>query len=294
MDPLGLLPPGTAPIFAGAVLLGLVHGAEPGHGWPIAATYALDREHKWGHGLVASVLLGLGHLVSSLAVVAVFFLAKNALDLERLNEPYVIGDVAIGGPVGIVAGVLLIGLGIREYVRGGHSHSHDDEQSHDHGHEHPHEHDHEHHHGHEHDHPHDHGDGQLPGRDHGHETGPSSWLDRIRGRLPFGGPSDHEHPTPDDLDRKGLAGIVWTAFVLGFVHEEEFEIIGLCLGSSVCLELMLVYAIAVMVALVGLTMLLIAGYYRYEERMERYAEHFPTISAVVLVVMGLGFVLGLF
>lgn len=276
MDPLALLPSGSLPIFGGAVLLGLVHGAEPGHGWPIAATYALDREHKWVNGLVASLLLGLGHLVSSLAVVALFFLAKNALDLERLNEPYVVGGVPIGGPVGIVAGVLLIGLGIREYRRRGHGHGH----SHDIGRDHPHDHEHHHEHGHDHDHSHA-------------SHGPAGRLDRLRARLPVLGDDGHEHPTPDDLDRKGLAGIVWTAFVLGFVHEEEFEIIGLCLGSSVCLELMLVYAIAVMVALVGLTMLLIAGYYRYEERMDRYAEHFPTISAVVLVTMGLGFVLGL-
>ncbi|MDZ7701413.1 MAG: hypothetical protein U5J98_04725 [Halobacteriales archaeon] len=277
MDPLALLPPGTLPVFGGAVLLGLVHGAEPGHGWPIAATYALDREHKWGHGLAASLLLGLGHLVSSLAVVAVFFLAKNALDLDRLNEPYVVGDLAIGGPVGIVAGALLIALGVREYRKGGHGHAHDHSHQHDHGR------------GHSHDH-HDHGDGQLPGRG----EADAGRLARLRTRLPLVGDDGHEHPTPADLDRKGLAGIVWTAFVLGFVHEEEFEIIGLCLGSSFCLELMLVYAIAVMAALVALTMLLIAGYYRYEERMERYAEHFPTISAVVLLVMGLGFVLGLF
>jgi ABC-type nickel/cobalt efflux system permease component RcnA len=269
MDPLALLPPGTLPIFAGAIVLGLVHGAEPGHGWPIAATYALDRERKWVHGLVASVLLGLGHLVSSLAVVAAFFLAKRALDLEQLNEPYVIGDVAIGGPVGIVAGVLLVALGVREYRRGGHGH--------DHGHDHDL--------GHSHD-AHDH--------EHQHETESPGLVASLRSRLPFVGSLGHDHPTAGDLDRTGLAGLVWTAFVLGFVHEEEFEIIGLCLGSSVCLELMLVYAIAVMVALVGLTLLLIAGYYRYEERMERYAEHFPTISAAVLVVMGLGFVLGLF
>jgi len=295
MDPTALFPPGTLPVFGGAVLLGLVHGAEPGHGWPIAATYALDREQKWGHGLIASLLLGLGHLVSSLAVVAVFFLAKTALRLERLNEPYVIGDVAIGGPLGIVAGVLLIVLGIREYRKRapGPIHAHQAEQSHRHGHEDDPEHGHFHEPGHDHAHEHvdrrDHGDDYQadPGSDPG-------VIDQLRRALPFFENGGHEHPTPADLDRTSLAGIVWTAFVLGFVHEEEFEIIGLCLGSSLCLELMLAYAIAVLVALVGLTMLLIAGYYRYEERMERYAAHFPTISAIVLIAIGLGFVLGLF
>jgi hypothetical protein len=283
MDISAVVPPGSLPIFGSALLLGLLHGAEPGHGWPIAATYALDRDHKWFHGLAASVLLGLGHLVSSLAVVALFFFAKSALALERLNEPYTVGPVAIGGPVGIVAGLLLIGLGIREYRNHGHSHGED------HGHEHAHGPD-----GHEHDHA-QHGHGHQHAHDHGGHAsdGAIGWAHRLRRRLPFWADGGHDHPAPSDLDRKGLLGIVWTAFVLGFVHEEEFEIIGLCLGSSLCIELMLVYALAVLLALVGLTVLLIAGYRRYEDRMERCAEHFPTVSAVVLIGIGLGFVLGL-
>lgn len=124
MDTFGIVPPDSLAVFGAALLLGLVHGAEPGHGWPIAATYALDSDHRWRDGLVASGLLGLGHLVSSLAVVTVFFLAKHALDLNRINEPILIDDVAIGGPVGVFAGVLLVGLGIREYRRGGRGHDH--------------------------------------------------------------------------------------------------------------------------------------------------------------------------
>ena len=160
---------GTASLFAGAVALGLVHGAEPGHGWPVAAAYALDRRRTWFHGFAASSLLRLGHLVSSVAV------------------------------------VLLIGLGIREY-RHGHSHSHG------------------------------HGDGEE-------EAGHSHDGDQDHSH-------DHDHGlSTDDVDEAGLWGIVTTAFVLGFAHEEEFEIIGLCLGLRYCLELMLVYALAVLVAL---------------------------------------------
>jgi len=55
---------------------------------------------------------------------------------------------------------------------------------------------------------------------------------------------------------------------------------------------MTAYALAVVAGIVGLTLLLVAGYERYEERVERLAEHFPTISAVVLIAMGLGFVAG--
>ena len=81
--------------------------------------------------------------------------------------------------------------------------------------------------------------------------------------------------------------------MLGFAHEGEFEIIGLCAGSTHCLELMTAYALTVIAGIVGLTMLWVAGYERYEERLERYAPHLPLVSAAVLVTIGAGFVLGL-
>jgi len=253
---------------AGAVGLGLVHGAEPGHGWPVAATYALDRPNKWASGLAASTVLGVGHLISSLAVVGAFFVLKSGVGLGPTRW------------MDYVAGGLLILLGVREYYHGhshgGHSHDHGD-HSHEHGDEHSGEHDHAHH-GHDH---HNHDDEDDAGI-----------LARIRGVLPGSG---HSHDQDDGLESaadEGIWSIAVTAFVLGFAHEEEFEIIALCAGSSLCLELMTAYALAVIVGIVGLTLLLVAGYERSEERVERLAEHFPTISAVVLVAMGLGFLAG--
>ncbi|MDS0473445.1 hypothetical protein [Natrinema sp. 1APR25-10V2] len=255
-DALGLL--------TGAVALGAVHGIEPGHGWPVAASYALDRGNEWAYGFAASLIIGVGHLVSSIAMVAVFFYAKDYFALTQLNEPITVLDsVQIGGPVSLVAGVLLIALGVREY-RHGHTHgSHADE--------------------HEHDSPdadrvadHRHGSDHEHSHDHGHA---------------------HDHDSRGDLEHdadRGLFGIAWFAFVLGFAHEEEFEIIALCAGSTHCLELMSAYAITVVFGIVGLTMLLIAGYQRSEETVEQYAPYLPVFSAAVLVVMGVGFVVGLF
>lgn len=57
---------------------------------------------------------------------------------------------------------------------------------------------------------------------------------------------------------------------------------------------MTIYAVTVIFGIVTLTLLLIAGFEHYEERAESYAEHLPTFSAVVLVLMGLGFVFGVF
>ena len=255
-------------LLLGAVALGAVHGVEPGHGWPVAASYALDRTHTWTYGLAASLIIGVGHLVSSIAMVGAFFYAKGYFELARVNEPItVFGDLQIGGPVSLVAGVLLIGLGIREYTHG-HGHSHGGGHGHSHGDGgHSHDHDEHSHDGHLHDddeHSHDH-DGHM-----------------------------HSGANPADAADRGLLGIAWFAFVLGFAHEEEFEIIALCAGSNYCLELMSAYAITVIAGIVGLTMLLIAGYQHYEETVERYTPYLPAFSAAVLIIMGLGFVTGLF
>ncbi|GAA0280357.1 hypothetical protein [Halobacterium noricense] len=266
-------------LLIGAVLLGAVHGIEPGHGWPVAASYALDQTNKWVYGFAASFILGLGHLVSSIAMVAVFFYAKGYFNLTQVNEPIPVdlfsATIFIGGPVSLVAGVLLIALGIREYVHG-HSHGTHGEG---HGHNHDDDHDHDHSHGHDHDHSHDHGEDGL--------------LARVKGVIPFVGGHSHSHDDVDQAAERGLFGIAWFAFVLGFAHEEEFEIIALCAGSNYCLELMSAYAITVIIGIVGLTMLLIAGYQHHEEKVEQYTPYLPAFSAAVLIIMGLGFITGL-
>jgi ABC-type nickel/cobalt efflux system permease component RcnA len=290
-------------LLIGAVALGAVHGIEPGHGWPVAASYALDQTNKWLYGFAASFILGLGHLVSSIAMVAVFFYAKSQFNLTQVNGPIeLVNGVFLGGPVSIIAGVLLILLGIREY-RHGHSHGeHGYESGHGHTHDHgdhshrdaaPHEsvltdvghhdhgveHDHSHHHSHDHGHSHDDSGGLLA---------------RVKGYLSFVGGHSHSHGSLDETTGRGLLGIAWFAFLLGFAHEEEFEIIALCAGSNYCLEVMSAYALTVIVGIVGLTMLLIAGYEHYEETVEQYTPYLPAFSATVLIVMGFGFIIGVF
>ena len=286
--------PDAVGLFAGAVVLGAVHGIEPGHGWPVAASYALDRANKWVYGLAASLILGIGHLISSIAMVAVFFYAKSYFDLTQVNEPIALDafstTLTVGGPVSLVAGVLLVLLGWREYSHG-HAHSH----------------------GHDHDHAHGQG-GEFDaepavllgedstvdrdsddenGRDHDHSHADSGLLARLGAAIPVVG-GGHAHDSPSGSTDRGLLGIAWFAFVLGFAHEEEFEIIALCAGSTYCLELMVAYALTVIAGIVGLTLLLIAGYQHYEERVERYTPYLPVVSAGVLVVMGLGFIVGVF
>jgi len=279
-----VIPGDAVGLLLGAVALGAVHGVEPGHGWPVAASYALDRTNKWLYGFAASFIIGVGHLVSSIAMVGVFFYAKSYFSLTQLNEPLTgFGGIRIGGPISLVAGVLLIGLGIREY-RHGHSHgSPAGDRSHPHGSpDHvPTDH-----------HTHDHGDGDT--HDHLGARDDGGFVSRLKRARPSSGGHSHTRERSDAVAGRGLFGIAWFAFLLGFAHEEEFEIIALCAGSTHCLELMGAYAATVVFSIVGLTMLLIAGYQRHEETVEQYTPYLPAFSAAVLIIMGVGFVVGVF
>lgn len=277
-------------LLIGTIALGAVHGVEPGHGWPVAASYALDQANKWVYGFAASFILGLGHLISSIAMVGAFFYAKAYFSLTQINEPITIVDgFQIGGPVSLVAGVLLIGLGAREYLYDhshgstdtGHDHADDIDQHHDHSHAYPS------------DSHANHTYEQDLSQDHSHAQNKRNLISRLKAFMPFVGGKSHSHGDLDQATDRGLLGIAWFAFVLGFAHEEEFEIIALCAGSNQCLELMSAYAITVIVGIVGLTMLLIAGYQHSEEKVKRYTPYLPVFSAVVLITMGLGFIVGI-
>ncbi|WP_126661712.1 ABC transporter permease [Haloterrigena salifodinae] len=247
-------------LVAGVVTIGFIHGVLPDHGWPIAATYGLNRSRTWLYGAVAGLVLGVGHLISSVAlVVAYFWFSRFAAFAEGPWMRY-------------IAGIILILLGIHEYRNGGHGSGHDHDESH---------HDHAHTHTHEHDHSHDH--------NHSGTTSQRGRLTRIRERL-FGG---HRHLSDEDAER-GLMALGTTALLLGFAHEEPIQILAICTGTAYCLELMLVYSLVVIIAILIPTLLLIAGYERHRETVDQYTPYLPLLTATVLVGMGLTFILGIF
>ena len=261
----------------GAVVgLGLVHGVLPDHGWPIAALYALDKPCKWISGTIAALVLGIGHLISSVALVLAYFWFSA------------FATFAEGPWLKPLAGGLLVLLGVYEYVSGGHAHGHE------HAHESHHNHDSHHHdgtHEHEsndHDESHNHESNDHDGS-HTHEHS-GGFLSGLRGRFPGGG---HAHLDEQHAER-GLRTLGVTALVLGFAHEEPIQILAICAGTDFCLELMLVYSIAVIGAILAPTLLLVAGYQSHRERIERYTPYLPTLTAVVLVTVGLAFIFGVF
>ncbi|CAN5803988.1 high frequency lysogenization protein HflD [soil metagenome] len=211
--------------YATAATIGALHGVEPGHGWPVAATYALGRRRPWASGTLAGLIIGGAHLVSSFAVVALFEVLNRWIDLTET------------GWVGPVAGLALIVMGIVQWRRGGHSHGPEDHSQDSH---------------------------------HDHSKGASV-------------------PIEETLGEKGLWGIAVFAFALGFAHEEEFAIVALCAGRANCWGVMAVYAIAVASVILALTLVSVAAFDRFRERLEPWRNRLPRISAVILIAMGLAY-----
>lgn len=274
-------------LVAGVILIGLVHGVLPDHGWPIAAMYGLNHSRRLAFGALAALILGVGHLISSVVLVLAYFSFST------------VADFADGPWMGYVAGTMLILLGIYEYRHGGHGHAHEHgDHGHDEGHSHSPEHgaqDEEHSHSHDHgdhNHSHDHGEHHSDDEHDHHTDGGTTgrgFLARIRGL--FGG--GHRHLSEADADR-GLFALGTTALILGFAHEEPVQILAICAGTDFCLELMLVYSLAVIVAILIPTMLLIVGYERHKATVEQYTPYLPFITAAVLIAMGTGFIVGIF
>jgi ABC-type nickel/cobalt efflux system permease component RcnA len=194
--------------YLGAVSIGLIHGLEPGHGWPVAAVYALNRERRLLYGLVTASILSAFHFLSSIAVVLVFLFFRRHLDFLT------------GGTLKLIAGLLLVGFALHMWLKSGHDHHHEEA-----------------------------------------DKGPAS-----------------------------LWQMAAFAFALGFVHEEEFALLSLCLANINCLLLMIAYAAAVTVSLVVLTLAAIGAYEAVHHRFHALERHLPRVSALVLAGLGLFYI----
>ena len=70
------------PAYVGEVLLGLLHGFEPGHGWPVAVLYSMKKRNAVASATLSSSIIGIGHLAPSIAVVVAYVLLQKWLNFE--------------------------------------------------------------------------------------------------------------------------------------------------------------------------------------------------------------------
>ena len=260
----------TLPVLTSAVSLGLLHGLEPGHGWLVAAAFALRHPNHWWYGAWAAAILAFAHLTSTFVVVGLFVAADHMFELG--SYPW----------LHVLAGVMLLLMAAHQWRSAGHQHHHGDERPVDGraGHEHVAA-------------PQDvhAADAHTPrpgaehsdGEEHAHAHAHAKAHDQGHGKT----------RDPDRAAAGSLLGLVGFAFALGFVHEEEFAIIALAAGRANPWLVMLVYALAVAVSLIALTLLSIMTLNRIERRVHRIEPWLPRASAVILAIMGLVYILGL-
>lgn len=79
----------------GVVMIGLLHGLEPGHGWPVAMLYSVRKRNPTFSAILSSSVIGMGHLISSIAVVIAYVLLNSWLDFEAPWLKYLAAGVLI-------------------------------------------------------------------------------------------------------------------------------------------------------------------------------------------------------
>ncbi len=219
------------------VVIGLLHGIEPAHGWPVALFYAASKKRPGLQALLSSGVMAGAHFTSSVAAVVAYLVLSLFIPLSIPILKY-------------VASVFLIILAIRFWWSGSekaqHGHAHDVLQKLEHTHEHNHN------------------------RNEVHIHG-------------------HTHQAKI-MTLTGLAGF---AFALGFAHEEEFALLALAVGGVDPVLLIVSYALAVTVSLVGITLVSVRAYGRFKERMRVVERFAPKITAIILLTLAAAFLLGL-
>jgi ABC-type nickel/cobalt efflux system permease component RcnA len=91
-----------------------------------------------------------------------------------------------------------------------------------------------------------------------------------------------------------LTALAISALILGFAHEEEFVILSLAAGGVNPVLLMIVYALSVSVALIGVTSLSVKVITTtIQDKIIHFTKYLSKISAIILAIMAITFALGL-
>ena len=117
----------------GVIAIGLLHGLEPGHGWPIALLYSVRTERPTFYAFISSSIISFFHFISSIAVVLVYFLASSFVNFTSPILKYVAFAALL------VLAVKLFLEKVDDQLENQHGHFHDNAQNleHEHEHEHP-------------------------------------------------------------------------------------------------------------------------------------------------------------
>ena len=73
----------------GVIAIGLLHGLEPGHGWPIALLYSARTARPTFYAFISSGILSFFHFISSISVAVVYVLASSLINFTSPILKYI-------------------------------------------------------------------------------------------------------------------------------------------------------------------------------------------------------------
>ncbi len=117
----------------GVMAIGLLHGLEPGHGWPLALMYSARTSKPTFYAFVSSGVISAFHFISSITVVLIYLVASAFVDFSSPILTYVAAIVLV------VLAVKLFLEKVEPEIENQHGHFHDNDKdlNHEHSHDHP-------------------------------------------------------------------------------------------------------------------------------------------------------------
>jgi ABC-type nickel/cobalt efflux system permease component RcnA len=117
----------------GVIIIGLLHGLEPGHGWPLALLYSAKTTRPTFYAFISSSILAAAHFISSIAVVVIYVVVSAFYDFSSPILTYIAAVVLI------ILGIRMLTEKVVSELEGQHGHFHDNTSDLTHLHEHAHD-----------------------------------------------------------------------------------------------------------------------------------------------------------
>ena len=115
----------------GVVAIGLLHGLEPGHGWPVTLLYSARTSRPTFYAFISSGIISFFHFVSSIIVVVIYVVASSLVNFTSPLLRY-IAFIAL-----VLLAIKLFTEKVESELESQHDHFHDNAEEVEHEHEHP-------------------------------------------------------------------------------------------------------------------------------------------------------------
>jgi len=118
--------------YLGIILIGITHGLNPSHGWPIAFLYSSLKNRPMFYGFISSTMISLFHFISSIAVVLAYALLTSFIDISTQYLKYASAAMLI------MLAYLFYRENVKDELENQHEHLHENPTEVKHTHEHSH------------------------------------------------------------------------------------------------------------------------------------------------------------